>query len=352
MKTEHFNTLISLAITVLLFYLFYNVLKPFFEPVAWAMVLSITFYPAYKLLLKFLKRPWLASVCTVLIIIVLIIGPFAYVATALVSEMTQTYVSIEEKGFTTIAKIQEHPLFLKLSGKISAYGLLEGIDLRGEALNGLKSLAKNIGDNISELLKNAVFFVVSFVIMCLTIFYFLKDGEPMIEYIKRLLPFSEQEEAKLWQQIKEMVIAAIYGGVTVAIIQGTIGGIAFLIFGLPSPVFWGAVMAVLSLVPLFGTAIIWMPAGLILISGGEYLRGAGLLLVGFLIISMIDNILKPLIIGSKTKLHTLLIFFSVLGGISYFGFIGFILGPLIAALCLSVLEIFTSGKKYGWYNPL
>lgn len=226
MKTEQFNTLISLAITILLFYFFYNVLKPFFEPVAWAMVLSITFYPAYKALLKFLKRPWLASVCTVLIIIVLIIGPFAYIATSLVSEMTQTYVSIEEKGFTALAKIQEHPLFMKLSAKINAYGLLEGIDLKSEALNGLKSLTKNIGDNISDLFKNAVVFVVGFVIMCVTIFYFLKDGEPMIEYIKKMLPFSEHEEAKLWKQAKEMVIAAIYGGVTVAIVQGTIGGIA------------------------------------------------------------------------------------------------------------------------------
>lgn len=123
-----------------------------------------------------------------------------------------------------------------------------------------------------------------------------------------------------------------------------------MIFGLPSPVFWGMTMAVFSLVPLFGTAIIWGPAGIILILGGSYGKGIGLLLFGFFIIGMADNILKPIIIGGRAKLPTLFIFFSVLGGISFFGAIGFVLGPLILALCLSLLEIYTTKETENIKN--
>lgn len=341
MKAEHLYTTVSLAIIILLFYLLYKILSPFLITIAWAMVLSITFYPVYRLSLKFLKYPWIASIFTLILIFILIIGPVAYIVTALISEITQTYSVVKEKGLMSLTKIQEHPLFSKLYQKISQYKLFEGFDLEDTILKSLKTLATYIGENLSDLFKNVVAFVVNFIIMCLTIFYFIKHGETLINYIKRLLPFSEAQEIKLWRQIKEMVITAIYGGVTVAVIQGIFGGISFLVFGLPSPVFWGSAMAVFSFVPFFGTFIICGPASIILILGGSYGKGIGLLLFGFLVISMVDNVLKPIIIGGRTKLPTLLIFFSVLGGISFFGFIGFVLGPLIAALCLSLLEIYT-----------
>lgn len=340
MKAERLYTTISLALIVGLFYLFYKVLSPFLTTIAWAMVLSITFYPLYRIFLKFI-RPWMASLITLIIILILIIGPFTYIIGALVNEITDIYVTIEEEGFETITKIQEHPRFASIFDKLSSYKALEGFDLEEGAIKTLKSMGKYIGGHISEVFKNAVVLLVSFVIMCLTIFYFLKDGETLTNYIKKLLPFSDDQKKRLEQRVKEMVIAAIYGGLAVGVAQGTLGGIAFLIFGLPSPVFWGTTMAVFSLVPLFGAFIIWGPAGLILILSGSYAKGIGLLLYGVLIISMVDNILKPLIIGGRTKLHMLLIFFSVLGGIKFLGPLGFILGPLIAALCLSLLEIYT-----------
>jgi len=138
-----------------------------------------------------------------------------------------------------------------------------------------------------------------------------------------------------------MVVAAIYGGVAAGIAQGILGGIAFLIFGIPSPVFWGTAMAFFSFIPVFGSFLIWGTAVLFLILSGSLLKGIGLLLYGVLVISSVDNVIKAWVIGSRTKLHILIIFFSVLGGMMFFGFVGFILGPLIAALCLSLLEIYT-----------
>jgi predicted PurR-regulated permease PerM len=305
------------------------------------MVLSITFYPVYRMFAKLIRRPWAASLITLLIILIIIVGPFTYILSALINEITDTYRTVEDRGFEVITRIQEHPAFSKLLEKTSTYTAGKGIDLNEAAIRSLKAVGKYIGEHISQLFKNVIVFAMSFVIMCLTIFFFLKDGDALINYIKGRLPFVEEQKKLVEKRVKEMVIAAIYGGLAVGIVQGTLGGLAFLVLGLSAPVFWGLTMAIFSLVPVFGAFAIWGPASAILILSGSYAKGIGLFLFGVFVISTVDNILKPLIIGGRTKLHTLLIFFSVLGGIKLFGFIGFILGPLISVLCLSLLEIYT-----------
>lgn len=341
MKTEWLYKTISLAIISVLFYLFYRVMSPFIITIAWAMVLSITFYPLYRLFLKFVKRPWAASIMSVIIILVIILGPFSLLAGSLVSDITDTYRTIEDRGFQTLSDIRSHPLTSSLYEKISSYKIFEKFDLQQSAVNTLKSIGKAIAERTKDIFKNAIVLLINFIIMCVTTFFFFKDGERLTGFIKKLLPFSEIQKERLEKRVKEMVIAAIYGGLAVGVAQGTLGGIAFMLFGLPSPVFWGTAMAIFSLVPLFGCFIIWGSAGIFLLLAGSYAKGIGLLLYGLLIISSGDNIIKPLVIGGRTKLHTLLVFFSVLGGINFLGFLGFILGPLIAALCLSLLEIYT-----------
>jgi len=340
MQSERLSTIIYLGIVLLLFYLFYKILNPFLITIAWAMVLSITFYPLYKLFLKYVKRSWAASLLTLLAILITIFGPFSYIVSALTGEITSVYIAIEEKGIETITNIQSYPKLQELLQKLASYEMLKGFDLQEGIVNSLKTVGDYIVKHVSDVFKNAFILVLNFVIMCLTIYYFLKDGETLTEYLKNLLPFSEEQKRKLVERVKETVIAAVYGQIAVGIAQGTLGWIAFWILGLPSPVFWGTVMAFFSFVPFFGTLLVWGPAVVILILSGSLGKGIGLLLFGVLIISNIDNVLRPLIIGSQAKLHTLLVFFSVLGGIQFLGFLGFILGPLIAALCLSLFEIY------------
>jgi predicted PurR-regulated permease PerM len=340
MKIEHLYTLISAVIFILLFYLFYQVLSPFLTPIVWAMVLSITFYPLYRLFEKLIKRPWAASLVTLLIILIIILGPFTYIVKTLVTEITEIYSTVEDKGFEIITRIQESPTFSRILEKISSFTAEKNVDLNEAAIKSLKAIGKYIGENISKLFKDIAIFALSFIIMCLTIFYFLKDGKALINYIQERIPLIEEQKRQIQIRVKEMIIAAIYGGLAVGIAQGTLGGLAFFFLGIPAPVFWGSAMAFFSLVPVFGSFTIWGPASIILIVSESYAKGIGLFLYGVLVISTIDNILKPLIIGGRTKLHMLLIFFSVLGGIKYFGFIGFILGPLITVLCLSFLEIY------------
>jgi predicted PurR-regulated permease PerM len=340
MKVENLYTTLYIIIFAGLFYLFYKVLSPFLIPIMWAMVLSITFYPVYRIFERLVKRPWLASLITLLIILIIILGPFTFILRTLVKEITATYSSLEDRGFEVITRIQESETFSKIMEKISLYTEEKDVDLNLAATKSLKAIGKYIGENISRLFKNIVVFAISFVIMCLTIFYFLKDGRALINYIQDHLPLDETQRKQIEKRVKDLIIAAIYGGIAVAVTQGTLGGLAFFVLGLPAPVLWGSAMAIFSFVPVFGAFSIWGPASAILIISGNYAKGIGLFLFGVLVISSVDNILKPLIIGGRTKLHMLLIFFSVLGGIKFLGFIGFILGPLITVLCISLLEIY------------
>jgi len=156
------------------------------------------------------------------------------------------------------------------------------------------------------------------------------------------MPFKDHQKERLTSQIKDIVVSTVYGGVLVAIIQGIFGGIAFFLLGIGSPVLWGVAMSITSFLPILGTFIIWGPTSAYLVVQGNYMKGAGLFLFGILVISMVDNLLKPLIIGSRTKMPTIVILFSVLGGIKLFGILGLVMGPLITAIFISVFDIFRS----------
>lgn len=340
MQPERLSGTLYLAIVFLLLYLFYKILNPFLTTIAWAMVLSIIFYPLHRLFLRFVKRPWLSSLVTLIAIMIIIAGPFSFIIFSLAREIKEVYSMIEAQGIENIMNLEIHPRLEEFTLKLSSYKIFQEFNLQESIVRNLKSVGEYIVKNVSDVFRNAVLLLVNLIILCLTIFYFLKDGEILTKYLRQLLPFPDRQKQRLVERVKETVIAAVYGGLVVGIAQGTLGGIAFMFLGLSSPVFWGTVMALFSFVPLFGTFLIWMPAAVMLILSASYVKGIGLLLYGALIISGVDNVLKPLIIGGRTRMHTLLVFFSVLGGIKFFGLLGFILGPLIAALCLSLFETY------------
>lgn len=330
---------IYIVFTLIIVYLFYKILSPFLFTLAWAMVLSITFYPLYKFILRSSKRPWSASLLTLIIILITILVPFLFIISSLANDITDLYSMIEQRGIENIINVDIHLRIEEALRNLIPAGVFQKFNIQASLVATLKSIGDNVVKNVSGIFKNAFILGVNFIIMCMTIYYFLKDGEVLAAYLKKLLPLTEEQKHRFEERIKQTVIAAVYGGLAVGVAQGTLGGIAFWAFGLSSPVFWGTTMCVLSLVPLFGTFLIWGPASLIMFLSGSYMKGIGLFLFGALIISSVDNIIKPLVIGSRTKMHTLLVFLSVLGGIKFMGLVGFILGPLIMALFLTLIEI-------------
>ena len=175
--------------------------------------------------------------------------------------------------------------------------------------------------------------------MILSIFFFLEGGSEFVDGLGKYIPFSKKQRERLLKQTREIIVSTIYGGVTVAIAQAIIGGITFSLLGVPSPALWGFAMFVASFIPLLGTFVVWGPLAVYLFFKGLVLNSIILVVVGIVAISSIDNILRPLIIRGKIQLPTLAIFFSILGGIKLFGFIGFIMGPLVLALFISVIQM-------------
>lgn len=340
MNANRFYSVMLLAILALLGYLSYEIISPFLVPIAWAIVFSIVFYPVYAFISRYIKVKSIASSITVLLILVVIIAPITYVSFLLIDELQKIGEYTNSGGLDFVRdlfeKIKASPQYAKLSSLIGE-GNMPTAD---QIMDNIKKIGKVVVENLSIRITNIISVAINFLFMIFTIFFLFKDGPGFLTKVEDYLPFSEEQKTRLVTQVKDMIASTVYGGVVVAIIQGFLGGVAFYVIDIKSPVLWGIAMAVMSFVPMVGTFSVWGPAAIYLIIQGNYLHGIGLILYGNFVIGLVDNILRPLIIGSRTKMPTIVIFFSVLGGIKAFGIIGLIMGPLIMAVFISVFEIF------------
>jgi predicted PurR-regulated permease PerM len=348
LTTNRFYTVTSIFLVLLLGYLTFQILDPFLNSIAWAVVFSIVFYPLYIFILRYLRFKVVASTVTLVIIILIILGPITYLSFILIDEIRDTVKTINEGSLDSIKHIFATPKITDLIDKIQAHVGMEGLDI-GEIIKvNIEKIGAVVTNSLSTGITNIAGVFIDFIFMLFAVFFFLKDGPGFLMRIRDYLPFNEEDKNRLISKIKDMVISTVYGGVVVAIVQGVIGGFAFYFLGIKSPVLWGASISVMSFLPLLGTFSIWGPMTGYLFIQGNYVKGIILLLIGGLGISMVDNILKPIIISGRTKMPALAVFFSVLGGIKLFGFIGFIMGPLVLALFVSVFEIF--GQIEGGEN--
>lgn len=347
MNVNRFYIFMLILLSLLLGYLVYQVLSPFLRAIAWAVVLSILFYPLYVYLSGRIRWRSIASVVTLIVILVVILGPVSYLSVLLVGELQHFAGYIEQGELTTIENILEQPKVKWVLDKLRPmFG--EDVDFGQILVDGIQNIGRNLLEKITTGAKNVFAAMINFIFMSLSIFFLLRDGPRFLARFRDYMPFSEEQKDRLEMQTKDMVVSTIYGGVVVALVQGIIGGVAFFLVGIPAPVIWGTAISIMSFIPMLGTFSIWFPGVIYLVLQEMYANGFILFLIGAFGISMVDNILKPIIIGGRTKMPTLIIFFSVLGGIKLFGLIGLILGPLVVALFISVLEIFRNieGGKY------
>lgn len=320
-------------------YLTYQIFKPFLSPLAWAIVLSIVFYPVFRFILKFVKWKPLASLITLSIILVLLLGPFSYLS-YLLSQEIKTIIDAASSGkFDPVSGIFHHPFVNVLMNKILGALQLTQAELENRIIENITLFSKGLVGGITGGIGNVALAITDFIFMILSIFFFLEGGSEFVEGIGKYIPFSKKQNERLIKQTRDIIVSTIYGGVTVAIVQAIIGGIAFSLLSVPSPVLWGFAMFIASFIPLLGTFIVWGPVAAYLFIKGMVLNSVILVIIGVFAISSADNILRPLIIRGKMQMPTLAIFFSILGGIKVFGFIGFIMGPLVLALFISVIQM-------------
>ena len=333
-----------LVILALLGYLSYQIISPFLVPIAWAVVFSIVFYPVYAFISRHVKVKSIASSITVLLIFVVIIAPVSCLSIILIGELQKVGDYTNSGGLDFFRelydKIITSPQYEKISSLIGEHNM----PTADMIMDNMKKIGTILVENLSIRITNIISAAINFLFMIFTLFFLFRDGPGFLNKVRDYMPFSDEQKSRLTKQVKDMVASTVYGGVTVAMIQGFLGGLAFYIIGFTSPVLWGIVMSIVSFIPLLGTLGVWGPAAIYLLMRGEYLTGIGLILYGTFVIGLVDNFLRPMLIGSRTKMPTIIIFFSVLGGIEAFGIIGLIMGPLIMAVFISVFEIFRHVK--------
>jgi predicted PurR-regulated permease PerM len=351
MKREHIFLIFILFLTFLSIYLLYLILTPFLSSIIWAILLAMVFYPLFQRLQRLLKKKEvLSALLMTLLVLIVIVLPFSLLMASLAGEVVDLYHQVEEmiktgQLQTSIDKMKEIPIFKWILG-----GLGQHIDF--SQANPLPLLLKNLNqistfifNQTTTLLKGFSSFVVAFFFTLLSLYYFFKDGSHLFARLKEIVPLPSKERDLLIERFRDMIYATIYGGLLIAMIQGLLGGLSFWVLGLPSPIFWGTAMALLSFIPIGGTALIWVPAAIILLIEGAVLKGLLLLGLGVFVISMVDNLLRPFFISTRTNIHPLFLFFAVLGGVQAFGLIGFVAGPLVATLFLTLIEIYIQGIK-------
>ncbi|MCX7857363.1 MAG: AI-2E family transporter [Deltaproteobacteria bacterium] len=339
-KTSKFYYLILFFLIFALGYATYLILKPFISPIAWAIVFSIVFYPVYAFILKYLKWRPLCSFLTLFLILLVIIGPIAYFSYAVGREIDDVLGVSRESKMEFVENLLTSPKLQRSVEKIMDSLSLSQERFQDIVVNALSEIMRNILKKLKVTVEHIPSFFMDFFLMLIAVYFFLKDGPYFIEKVGKYLPFSQEQKAILFKQIRDIIVTTIYGGVVVAILQSLVGGFIFFMLGIPRAALLGFAIFFASFVPIVGTFGVWGPVVFYLIYKGLFMKALILFVLGIGIISMIDNIVRPLIVREKVKMPLILVFFSILGGISLFGLIGIIMGPLVVALFVSVIEIF------------
>ena len=350
-KLNHLYLLtLIIAIGISLYFIF----KPFLVAIFLAFVLSRLFNGWYQKILKKLKNPSFSAMVASSIIFLIIFLPLVFVGKLVASELIDSYQTITSENFKA-----EFFVWRDSSLKtINQYHFLTNKLNQTDLLNNknINHLLKNAGNFLATLAKylyqGTSHFVFTLCIMFFCLYYFFKDGDRLINKIIQLSPLKNSQEKKLLDDFIDISRATLKGSLIIGIVQGILTTILLLATGIPSAALLGVVATIFALIPVMGTAVVWLPVGLITLIMGNVWQGITILLVGALVIGSVDNILRPYLVRKSTSIHPLLVFLSTIGGIGFFGIAGFLLGPVTVVLFLNLLEIYktefaTELKKFN-----
>jgi len=341
-------------VIVILGYLSYLVVEPFIGALLTGLILAYVFHPIFKRLNKRIKSEKLTAFLMSLAIIILVTVPTAVILKETSEEARFFYITSKQKLFNgNIFDVQcQDPTSSLCHSLDYIKDMLAEPTIRTYVEQAILKFSDFVLEEASGLIFSLPRIFINAFVAFFVCFYATLEGKHWVDRTKKLLPIRKRFQHEIFNKIDNITHGVIYGSVIVALIQGALGGLGFFIFGVNSPILFGILMSVFALIPLLGTALVWGPAALImLIEGyiegqtGLLWRGALLLLYGILVISSIDNILKPRLIGGAAKVHPVLILLGVMGGIYLLGFIGFVVGPLILTLFMAFLEVYEREKE-------
>jgi predicted PurR-regulated permease PerM len=335
---KRLGTALFYGILVVLAYLVFLVFEPFLAPLAWAVVLVVVSYPVYARLARKWNPTLAATASTVGVILILIVpallvtGAFIHQGVEAVQEVQQ---QIQSGHFSWV-----NDLWLRVQARFpdANPGNLTTVIHRYADAG-----AAYLGSRLGAVLRNTAVFLFHLAVMILAMFYLFRDGDSIVARLREVLPFEKSHRDKMIDETRELIFASVTSSLVAAVAHGVLGGLAFGLTGIRAPIFWGVMMGFFSLIPVVGSALIWVPAAVSLMVDGHIGMGIALMIFCSVIVGLVDNIIRPWMISGRAEMGGLVVFISILGGISVFGMLGVVLGPIVVAAGASMLDLYAPG---------
>ncbi|MGB9707713.1 MAG: AI-2E family transporter [Candidatus Pacearchaeota archaeon] len=333
---DHYTSRKTFAVVILigLLILAFFLIKPFIVAVIFGLVLAFILAPLYKQILKLVKNPTAASLIITIVTVLVLAVALYFIAQITIKEAFNLYIEIQKIDFYTL-----------INGFLSR--IFETPDLSRQITTTIQqaiiTLTSSFTENVGKVLTDAPTIILQLFVVFFVAYYSLKEGPKITNYIKEILPFTSEVNERLIKRSKEISSATIYGQVVVGIIQGAVAGVGFYIFGAPSPLFFTLLAILLSIIPFIGPAFVWVPVSIVMIAMGNTTNGILMFIFGVLVVSWIDNIIKPGIVGKKGKINEVVALIGMLGGLALIGPVGIIVGPLVLEYLLIFIELYRTG---------
>ncbi|WP_395141256.1 AI-2E family transporter [Schlegelella aquatica] len=321
-----------LALTLLAVYLCWRLVEPFVPALTWALVLAVVFNPLHERIRARVPGKSVVAALAVLLVTVAVAVPSVLVAQ-----------KVAEEAVTHVEKLKGDPAKALMDQAIKRYPelapTLRWLKREMDGSGQVDKMATFVVDGTRRFVSGSVYFVVGALVTLYLLFYFFRDKDKTLRALRRFAPLSDDESDKVFADVRDTIYAIVYGTLAVSLVQGVLGGMIFWWLELPSPLLWGAVMAVLAILPVLGASIVWAPAAVALALGGEWDKALILAFWGSVVIGLIDNLLYPLLVKGRMRLHTVPVFIAVIGGLLVFGTAGVVLGPVVLAMAKALVEV-------------
>ncbi|MCE7795732.1 AI-2E family transporter [Sphingobium sufflavum] len=326
------------------------IIRPFFGAILWALVAALMFEPLMnRLVHKLGGRRSLAASLTLLAIIVMVVVPALILGMFIAREVVALYGQISTGNLDINSIFGKFQALLPnwATQMLERYGLSDLDALRQRATTAIAGSFQTLAGQAFNISQSAFGFILTLGVMLYLAYFLLRDGQKLAQRIEQSIPLQPTLRRQLLDKVATVIRATIKGSLVVAILQGLIGGVIFWMLGVGGALLWGIAMGFLSLVPAIGTGLIWVPVAIYLLISGAIWQGIVLIACGILVIGMVDNVVRPVLVGRDTQMPDYVVLISTLGGLELFGFNGFVIGPVIAALFMAVWEIFAKARRRG-----
>lgn len=341
-----------LGLAAVTLYLCYVIAKPFLAPLMIAVMLAIVSYPLHAKIHLFLRSSSVAATVSTTLVLLIVTIPIVLLGISVSSELRAVVQSLREQTWSQggLSPYLAH-LSESLVKRISAYVDLSQINPQATLLRWAEQTSHSLLAIGAAAATNLLSFVLDTIVVFFSLFFFFREGNTICDRLSTMLPLNSDQTEKLFTGISETMIANLYGGLAVGAAQGILTGLSFWILGLSAPILWALVTGLASLVPVVGSALVWGPASILLILNGHWVKALFLFIWGAAVVGQVDVVVRPYVVSARVKVHTLLIFFALLGGVEAFGVVGIFVGPVILSVALAVLDMLKAINFSWWTAP-